>query len=327
MKTVHSTMLAVAFAAAAATATVVAQAQEVVRLGNLKFAHYGAVSYIKEIAPQCGIKVEEHVFAKGPDVMQAILAGELDVGATASEGAITARANGAPIYLVAGFAKGGARLVARPDAGIKSVADLKGKRVGVTRGGIQEVLLAAELAKNGLSMSDKPGKDVLIVYLAFADLNQALLGKNLDAIMQSEPQSSQAINKGFGVEVLKPYDTPIGEPVRTMVMTEKFYTEKRPLAEKFMRCFVLATKTFIDNKALAEKYVRETIFKGQITSQDFNDAIANSPYSYDVTPEHIQITTDVMVKYGVGKMAKPALAKDWVKTDLLQEAKKSLNVK
>ncbi len=41
------------------------QAQEVVRLGNLKFAHYGAVSYIKEIAPKCGIKVEEKVFAKG----------------------------------------------------------------------------------------------------------------------------------------------------------------------------------------------------------------------------------------------------------------------
>jgi len=35
-----------------------AQAQDVVRLGNLKFAHYGAVSYIKEIAPKCGIKVE-----------------------------------------------------------------------------------------------------------------------------------------------------------------------------------------------------------------------------------------------------------------------------
>lgn len=320
-----------AFAIIAVAATVCAasqaSAQEVVRLGNLKFAHYGAISYIKEIAPKCGIKVEEHVFAKGPDVMQAILAGELDVGATASEGAITARANGAPIYVVAGFAKGGARLVARPDANIKSVADLKGKKVGVTRGGIQEVLLAAELAQNKLTMSDKPGKDVLIVYLAFADLNQALLNKDLDAIMQSEPQSSQAINKGFGVEVIKPYDTPIGAPVRTLVMTEKFYKERRPLAEKFMRCFVQSTKAFIDDKALAEKYVRETIFKGQITSQDFNDAIANSPYSYDVTPEHIQITTDVMVKYGVGKMAKPALAKDWVETDLLNEAKKSLNVK
>jgi NitT/TauT family transport system substrate-binding protein len=304
-----------------------AQAQDVVRLGNLKFAHYGAVSYIKEIAPKCGIKVEEHVFAKGLDVMEAIIAGELDVGTTASEAAISGRAKGAPIYVVAGFAKGGARLVARPDANVKAVRDLKGKKVGVTRGGIQEVLLMAELQKAGLTADPAPGKDVQIVYLSYADLNQALLGKNIDAMMQSEPQSSQAINKGFGVEVLKPYDTPIGEPVRTMVMTEKFYNTKRPVAEKFMRCFVMATNAFIKDRALAEKYVREVVFKGQITKDDFDDAISNSPYTYDITPEHIQTTTDIMVKTGVGRMTKPPVAKDWVKTDLLDEAKKSLNIK
>jgi len=304
-----------------------AQAQDVVRLGNLKFAHYGAVSYIKEIAPKCGIKVEEQVFAKGLDVMQAIIAGSLDVGTTASEAAISGRAGGAPIYVVAGFAKGGARLVGRADLKLKAVRDLKGKKVGVTRGGIQEVLLLAELQQAGLSVSDQPGKDVQLVFLAYADLNAALLGKNIDAMMNSEPQSSQAINKGFGNEIVKPYDTPIGEPVRTMVMTEKFYKEKRPLAEKFMRCFVEATRTFIDNRALAEKYVRETVFKGQISKEDFDDAIGNSPYSYDITPEHIQTTTDVMVKTGVGKLARPPVAKDWVKTDLLEAAKKSLGVK
>jgi NitT/TauT family transport system substrate-binding protein len=303
------------------------QAQEVVRLGNLKFAHYGAVSYIKEIAPKCGIKVEERVFAKGLDVMQAIIAGEIDVGTTASEAAISGRAGNAPIYVVAGFAKGGARLVAGQGSNIKTVKDLKGKKVGVTRGGIQEVLLMAELQKAGLTADAAPGKDVQLVFLAYADLNQALLGKNIDAMMQSEPQSSQAINKGFGVEMLKPYDTPIGEPVRTMVMTEKFYTTKRPLAEKFMRCFVQATSTFIKDPALAEKYVRDVVFKGQITSDDFRDAMDNASYTYDITPEHIQVTTDIMYKTGVGRMAKPPAAKEWVKTDLLEEAKKSLNIK
>jgi NitT/TauT family transport system substrate-binding protein len=304
-----------------------AQAQEVVRLGNLKFAHYGAVSYIKEIAPKCGIKVEERIFAKGLDVMQAIIAGEIDVGTTASEAAISGRAGNAPIYVVAGFAKGGARLVAGKGTNIKSVKDLKGKKVGVTRGGIQEVLLMAELQKAGLSADAAPGKDVQLVFLAYADLNQALLGKNIDAMMQSEPQSSQAINKGFGTEIIKPYDTPIGEPVRTMVMTEKFYSTKRPLAEKFMRCFVQATSTFIKDPALAEKYVRENVFKGQITSDDYRDAMDNASFTYDITPEHIQITTDIMYKTGVGRMAKPPAAKEWVKTDLLEEAKKSLNVK
>lgn len=322
-----SSMFKSALAAAALLLAGAAQAQEVVRLGNLKFAHYGAVSYIKEIAPRCGIKVDEKVFAKGLDVMQAIIAGELDVGTTASEAAIAGRASGAPILVVAGFARGGARLVARPDAGIRGLKDLKGRKVGVTRGGIQEVLMMAELQAAGLTADSAPGKDVQLIYLPFADLNQALMGKNIDAMMQSEPQSSQAINKGFGVEVMKPYDTPIGEPIRTMVMTEKFYNEKRPLAEKFMRCFVQATKAFIDDKALAEKYVRDVVFKGQITSDDFKDAISNSPYSYDITPRHIQVTTDIMVKTGVGRMARPPLAKDWVKTDLLEAAKKSLGVK
>jgi NitT/TauT family transport system substrate-binding protein len=302
-------------------------ADDVIRLGNLKLAHFGAISYIKELGPKCGIKVEESTFAKGLDVMQAMIAGELDVGATASEAAVSGRAKGVPIYVVAGFASGGARLVARPDAGIKTIKDLKGKKVGVTRGSIQELLLAAELAQNGLTSADAPGKDITLIYLSYPDLNQALLGKNVDAIMQTEPQASQALNKGFGIEILKPYDTPIGSPIRTLVMTEKFYKERRPLAEKFMRCFVEASKAFIDNKALAEKYVTQTLFKGQITSADFNDAIGNSPYSYDITPAHIQVTTDIMFKQGIGKMTNPPVATDWVKTDLLDAAKKSLNIK
>jgi NitT/TauT family transport system substrate-binding protein len=69
------------------------------------------------------------------------------------------------------------------------------------------------------------------------------------------------------------------------------------------------------------------MFKGQITSDDFQDAIANSPYTYDVTADHIQVTTDLMVKYGVGKMTTPPVATDWVKLDLLKQAKAKLGVK
>ncbi|HEX2720068.1 MAG TPA: ABC transporter substrate-binding protein, partial [Candidatus Deferrimicrobium sp.] len=204
---------------------------------------------------------------------------------------------------------------------------LKGKKVGVARGGAQELLLMAELAKHGLTWANGPGKDVEIVYMAFADLNQALMQKNIDAMCQSEPQSSQALNKRFGVELLKPYDTPMGEPVRVLVMTEKMYREKRDVAERVLKCFVEATKTFIDNPKLAEKYVRETMFKSQITSDDYQDAIANSPFTYDLTVEHMQITTDLMLKYFVGRLTSPPAARDWVKLDLLEKAKKELKIR
>lgn len=319
----------VRFLAAAALALVVTgstPAQEVVRLGNLKFAHYGAISYMKDHCGKFGLKVEEIVFPKGIDIFPAIVKGEVDIAASAADAAIANRAGGGKIFVVAGFAKGGARVVAAEGSPVKSIADLKGKKVGVARGGAQELLLLAELAKHGLTWSDKPGKDVQLVYLPFADLNQALLQKQIDAMCQSEPQSSQAINKGFGREILKPYDTPLGEPVRALVMTEELY-RKPEVAQRVLDCFVDATRMFIADPKLAERYVVEQMFKGQITSQDFQDAISNSPFTYDITVEHIQVTTDLMVKYGVGKMAKPPKASEWVKLDLLERAKQKAGVK
>jgi NitT/TauT family transport system substrate-binding protein len=93
-----------------------------------------------------------------------------------------------------------------------------------------------------------------------------------------------------------------------------------------MRCFVQATDAFIRDKALAEKYVRDTIFKGQITQADFRDAIGNAPYTYDITSEHVQVTTDLMAKTGVGRLARPPVAKEWVRTDLLAAAKQGMNI-
>jgi len=298
-----------------------AHAQDVVRLGNLKFAHYGAISYMKELAPKYNLKIDERFFAKGIDITPALIAGQIDIAASAVDAAIAARAQGVPTYVVAGFAKGGARILVGKASGIKSVADMKGKKVGVARGGAQELVLLAELDKYGLTWSDKPGKDVQIYYMAYADLNQALNAGDIDAISQSEPQASQAINQGFGVELLKPYDTPLGVPVRALVMTEDMYKNKPDVAARVLKLFVEATSTFIDKPELAEKYVREEMFKNQITSQDYKDAIGNSPFSYDITAEHVQITTDLMQKYGVGRMSKPPVAADWVKLDLLQAAK------
>jgi len=231
-----------------------------------------------------------------------------------------------PLVVVAGFAKGGARIVARTQLGIRAVEGLKGKKVGVARGGAQELLLLAELAKHNLTWADQPGKDVQVVYLAFPDLNQALMSGNIDAMCQSEPYSSQAIRRGFGTEVMKPYDTPMGEPIRALVMTEKLY-QRRDVALRFMRCFVDATRAFLQDPALAERFVREKMFSNQLSREEYQDAIGNSPFTYDISVAHIQVTTDLMAKYKVGRMANPPKAADWTRLDLLAQAKADLKVK
>ena len=312
--------LRIAAALAFALVPLAARAEDLVRLGNLKFAHYGAVSYMKELAPKYGLKIDEHVFAKGIDIVPAILSGDIDLAASAVDAAISARAAGAPVFIVAGFAKGGARLVGKKDSGITTVAQLKGKKVGVPRGGAQEILLFAELAQAGLSWSVEGDKDVKIVYLAYADLNQALQAGHLDAMSQSEPQSSQAIAAGFGAEIKKPYDTPMGEPSRALLMTEALYG-KPDVARRVLECFVAATKAFLADPKLAESYVREKMFKGQLSHEDYAASLANAAFTTDITKEHVQITGDLMVKYGVGKLPKAPDAGEFVKTDLLEKAK------
>ena len=298
-----------------------ASAEDTVRLGNLKFAHYGAVSHMKDVCPKYGIHLEERMFAKGLDIIPGILAGEIDLAASALDGAIAGRAAGAPAYVVAGFAKGGARILARKDAKISRIEDLKGKKVGTARGGAQELLLYAELDKHGLSQ-----KDVQVIFLAYADLNQALQAAQVDGISQSEPQSSQAIRQGYAVELVKPYDTPMGEPIRALVMTEKLYAN-RDVALRTMKCFVDATREFIDHPDQAEKYVRERMFKGSLSSEEYKDALGNAAFTYDISQQHVQITADLMVKYGVGKMPGAPQAAQFVKLDVLQDAKKALGVK
>jgi NitT/TauT family transport system substrate-binding protein len=303
-----------------------AAAEDVIRLGNLKFAHYGAVSYMKEIAPKYGVKIEENIFAKGADIYPAMASGSIDIAASASDGAIAARGNGVPLYTVAGFASGGARIVVRKDAGVRSIEDLKGKKAGVARGAAHEILLLAELEKHGLTWSDKPGKDVQIVYLGFAELNQALATSAVDAICQSEPQASIAISRGIGVELMKPYDTPVGLPVRLLVMTETLYRDKPDLAAKVMQIFVEATKAFVADKALAERYVREQMFKGSLTAEEYAAAMENAAFTTDVDPAQLDVTTGLMARYGLGKMANPPKSADWVKLDLLRRAKAQANV-
>ncbi len=308
-------------------AAVSALAEDVIHLGNQKFVHYGAVSYMKELAPKYGLRIEEHFFAKGLDIVPAFISGDVDISASAMDGMIAGRAAGAPVFLVAGFAKGGTRIVKRTDLEAKTVAELKGRKIGVARGGAQHLALIGELMNNKLSFSEQPGSDVQILFMNYTDVNQALMQKQIDAMCQAEPYATIAIANGWGIEVMKPYDTPVGECPKVLAMSEKLYRDRPEVAARVLQCFVEATRTFIDNPELAQKYTCETLFKGQVSAELYKQAMENCQYSYDLDEKIVQATIDFMVETGVGKMQKPPTAKEFLRTDLLVQAKQKLGIK
>jgi sulfonate transport system substrate-binding protein len=110
-------------------------------------------------------------------------ASSLDFGSTAGSASLVARINGNPIKAV--YVYSGAEwtaLVTRPDSGIKTVADLKGKRVAVTRGTDPHVFLVRALAKAGLSE-----KDLKLVLLQHGDGRAALDRGDVDAWAGLDP--------------------------------------------------------------------------------------------------------------------------------------------
>lgn len=67
-------------------------------------------------------------------------------------------------------------LVTLKDSGIKSIADLKGKRIGATHGGLSSIMLKEMLARRGLSTND-----IEVINVRY-NLSQALLSQSVDAV-------------------------------------------------------------------------------------------------------------------------------------------------
>jgi len=117
-------------------------------------------------------------FPAGPQMLEALNIGSLDIGSTGDIPPIFAQAAGADLlYIGAEPAKPKAEVILVPKSSpITSLAQLKGKRVALQKGSSAHNLLLRSLASVGLSM-----RDVQPMYLAPADARAAFERGSIDA--------------------------------------------------------------------------------------------------------------------------------------------------
>jgi len=125
-----------------------------------------------------GVKVSWVEFTAGPPLVEALNVGSINVGWTGDAPPIFGQAAGSAIVYVAALPSNGKgeAIFTKPESGIKSVADLKGKKVGVGKGTSAHNLLVAAIEKNGLKFSD-----IDVVYLSPADAAAAFASDKIDA--------------------------------------------------------------------------------------------------------------------------------------------------
>lgn len=178
---------------AVALATSAAQAQDkVVRIG---FQKYGNLILLKgkgglenKLAP-LGFKVEWKEFPSGPPLLEALNVGAIDFGHAGEAPPIFGQAAGAPFLYVAHeppAPKGEAILVPK-DSPIRTVADLKGKKIALNKGSNVHYLLVKALEKAGVKYSE-----IEPAFLAPADARAAFERGAVDAWVIWDPFQAAA---------------------------------------------------------------------------------------------------------------------------------------
>ncbi|AWN44493.1 aliphatic sulfonate ABC transporter substrate-binding protein [Methylobacterium durans] len=162
---------------------------------RLDWATYNPVSlvlkekgFLEEALKPQGIKVRWTQSLGSNKALEFLNGGAIDFGSSAGAAALLARINGNPIKVVYAYSRPEwTALVTRKETGITKVADLKGKRVAVTRGTDPHIFLIRALQGAGLTE-----KDAKLVLLQHPDGRTALDRGDVDAWAGLDPMMAAA---------------------------------------------------------------------------------------------------------------------------------------
>lgn len=145
--------------------------------------------YFKE----AGLDLTPLRFSSGPACSEALYSGAADVAAMGDTAALIMTARNPGMVMLASHATGEGRhrVMVRADSPLTTLADLKGKKLGVKKGTSTYGGVLAALAKAGI-----PAGSVEIVDLSPPTMTEALLAGSIDAFAASEPTPSVAETKG-----------------------------------------------------------------------------------------------------------------------------------
>jgi len=195
MTLVSRRLILVALAVAAALPSRALRAAEKPAEIRIDWATYNPVSLVlkdKRLLEQeferDGIAIRWVQTLGSNKALEFLNAGSLDFGSTAGSAALVSRINGNPIKAIYVYSRPEwTALVTRKDSAIATVADLKGKRVAVTRGTDPHIFLVRALLAEKLTE-----KDITPVLLQHPDGKTALIRGDVDAWAGLDPMMAQA---------------------------------------------------------------------------------------------------------------------------------------
>lgn len=261
------------------------QSKSVLRIGYQK---YGTLTLLKgrgtlekRLAAK-GVEVKWTEFPAGPVLLEGLNVGSIDFGTVGEAPPIFAQAAGANLVYVGNepAAPSSEAIVVPKDSKIRTLADLKGKRVALNKGSNVHYLLLKALEKAGVGY-----REIETVFLPPADARAAFERGSVDAWAIWDPFLAAA-EKQLGARVLA--------DGKGLVSNHQFYLAARPYAEKNAD----VVRIVIEELAKVDEWGRNNLKEVAqlLAAQTGLDAgvveLAAGRYAYGVKP----ITVDVVAE-------------------------------
>ncbi|MCK1358161.1 sulfonate ABC transporter substrate-binding protein [Bradyrhizobium sp. 199] len=227
-----------------------------------------------------GIDVKWIEFSSGPPMMEAMNVGSVDFGAVGDSPPVFAQAAGAAIVYAAGQPiTNGQGILVPKDSPIRTIADLKGKRIGFTKGSSAHNIVVQTLEKAGLTYAD-----ITPVYLTPPDAGPAFANGSIEAWAIWDPYFAIGETKQGGRILINS---------REVTKTNSFYIANREFAR--------------NHGAILQQIVDVTAAAGRWAEQH-RDEVAKSLAAITGVPLDIQAVAAKRANFVVGPVTDDIVA-------------------
>lgn len=267
-------------------------------------ALYGKNTGLYEAAFGDEVDLQWLEFNAGPSEIEAMFAGEVDIGYIGPVPAINAyaKSNG-DVVVIAGATNAGAILVTRPDLTLTSARELDGLRVAIPQlGNTQHLSLLNILKENDLKTTDSGGT-VDVIAAANADIMTLLDQGSIDAALVPEPWGARMVGE-IGANILMDEHEVWRDgdyPVALVIVNREFMEANPDLVRIFLETHLAITNEINDNYAESKAIINSELenLTGRALDEDILDqAFSRIIVTVDVNQEAIDGFVDILVSEG-----------------------------
>ena len=241
--------------------------------------------------------IESMLFDAGPQVIESIFAGSIDIAYVGPGPAINGflKSENHNVKILSGAASGGASFIVHPNSKINSVADFGGKRIAAPQiGNTQDISLRNYLSENGLKPAEKGGS-VIVLNIPNPDIYTLFAKGDIDAAWVPEPTATILVQQLNGTRLFNEEELwPDNRFASVLLIAREEYVNQNPdVINKWLEAHQQTVNWINSNpeqtrvifiqfmkketgKTLSDKLVDESLSNLEITS----DPIVSSIHTF-----------------------------------------------